>query len=99
MQNSRVKVKIKNHYLLTQNLHYKNNYKSISFEFEFNNDSFEIKIDKSQISRVLQNLVINAIHSIEEKKNFNGNILIKTSNVNNNGVKFKAALLKLDSFF
>ncbi len=62
---------------------YKNNYKSISFEFEFDNDSFEIKIDKSQISRVLQNLVINAIHSIEEKKNFNGNILIKTSNVNN----------------
>ena len=57
---------------------YKNNYKNIIFEHDFQTESFELNIDKSQISRVLQNLFINSIHSIQEKKTHNGKILIKS---------------------
>ena len=46
---------------------YKNNYKMIDFEYSFESESFEMLIDKSQISRAFQNLIINSIHSIQEK--------------------------------
>ena len=62
---------------------YKNNYKNINFEVDHIDTKLELKIDKSQISRVFQNLVINSIHSIEEKKINNGNILIKTNITSN----------------
>ena len=78
---------------------YQNNYKNIIFETNFCKRHFLIKIDKSQISRVLQNLIINSIHSIEEKSKLNGNILINTQIIDNNfviniidngiGLKFK----------
>ncbi len=62
---------------------YKNNYKNINFEIDCDDSFFEIKIDKSQILRVIQNLIVNSIHSIEEKDNFKGNIQVKTLITNN----------------
>ncbi len=62
---------------------YKSNYKNISFELDYDNDMVEIKIDKSQISRVFQNLIINSIHSIQEKGDSKGEIFIKLSLVKN----------------
>ena len=53
---------------------YKNDNQSIVFEKNFEQKSFEIKIDKSQISRVFQNIIINSIHSIEEKSMNDGKI-------------------------
>ena len=46
---------------------YKNNYKNINFKLKLNSSSIQLKVDKSQISRVFQNLIMNAIHSIKEK--------------------------------
>ena len=62
---------------------YKNNYANIHFEFFSHNEKLEIKIDRSQISRVFQNLIINSIHSIQEKNKTNGKIIIKSFIVNN----------------
>jgi len=62
---------------------YKNNYQNITFEHDFIDRSFELKIDKSQISRVFQNLIINSIQSIEEKIDSIGKISIKSKIVNN----------------
>ena len=62
---------------------YKGNYRNINFEEDFNESLFNIKVDKSQISRVIQNLIINSIHSIQEKTNSEGSIIIKTRNTNN----------------
>ena len=56
---------------------YKNNYKKIIFDHDLEGKSFKLKIDKSQISRVFKNLIINSIHSIQEKKIDDGNICIK----------------------
>ena len=55
----------------------------ITFEHDFIDRSFELKIDKSQISRVFQNLIINSIQSIEEKIDSIGKISIKSKIVNN----------------
>ncbi len=63
---------------------YKNNYKNINFKLKLNSSSIQLKVDKSQISRVFQNLIMNAIHSIEEKNNSNGEILIKSNLTSNN---------------
>ena len=62
---------------------YKNDNQSIVFEKNFEQKFFEIKIDKSQISRVFQNLIINSIHSIEEKNMNDGKIAFKTKILNN----------------
>ena len=62
---------------------YKNDNQSIVFEKNFEQKFFEIKIDKSQISRVFQNLIINSIHSIEEKNMNDGKISFKTKILNN----------------
>ena len=56
---------------------YKNNYKKIDFEYNFERDKYEMLIDKSQISRVFQNLIINSIHSIQE-----ANVSVGKINVN-----------------
>ncbi len=55
---------------------YKINYKEINFKEQYNNQNCEIKIDKSQITRVLQNILINSISSIMEKKYVNDEALI-----------------------
>ena len=55
---------------------YKNNYKNIEFNHYSDQGSFEIKIDKSQISRVIQNLIINSIHYY--------NLINKSISLNNN---------------
>ena len=47
---------------------YKSNYKNINFETNFKDKIINLNIDKSQISRVFQNLIINSIHSINEKE-------------------------------
>ena len=62
---------------------YKNNYKLINFEYSFEEKSRELSLDKSQISRAFQNLIINSIQSIQEKNITNGSICIKSS-INNN---------------
>ena len=62
---------------------YKNNYTNIKFETSFQQKVFELKIDKSQISRVFQNLIINSIHSIIEKNNEDGKITINSTLSNN----------------
>ena len=63
---------------------YKNNYKNIDFECSFDAKTFEMLIDKSQISRVFQNLLINSIHSIQDKKVSIGKINLKSTINNNN---------------
>ena len=62
---------------------YRSNYKNLDFVVESNDNSTELEIDKSQISRVFQNLIINSIHSINEKGG-SGSILIKLFTANNN---------------
>ncbi len=62
---------------------YKSNYKNINFEIKFKDKIINLNIDKSQISRVFQNLIINSIHSINEKENSEGNIFIHLGEENN----------------
>ena len=62
---------------------YKNNYKMIDFEYNFESNKHEILIDKSQISRVFQNLIINSIHSIQEANVSVGKINVESSITNN----------------
>jgi len=62
---------------------YKNNYKMIDFEYNFESNKYEILIDKSQISRVFQNLIINSIHSIQEANLSVGKIIVESSVANN----------------
>ena len=61
---------------------YKNNYKMIDFEYNFERNKCEILIDKSQISRVFQNLIINSIHSIQEANVSVGKIIVESSVTN-----------------
>ena len=62
---------------------YKNNYKMIDFEYNFESNKYEMLIDKSQISRVFQNLIINSIHSIQEANVSVGKIIVESSVANN----------------
>ena len=62
---------------------YKNNYKMIDFEYNFERNKYEMLIDKSQISRVFQNLIINSIHSIQEANVSVGKIIVESSVTNN----------------
>ncbi len=62
---------------------YKNNYKMIDFKYSFVRNKFEMLIDKSQISRAFQNLIINSIHSIQEANVSIGKINIESSITNN----------------
>ena len=62
---------------------YKNNYKMIDFEYNFARNKYEMLIDKSQISRVFQNLIINSIQSIQEANVSVGKINLESS-INNN---------------
>ena len=57
---------------------YKSTYPSIIFDFKLQKEKSNLNIDKSQISRVFQNIVINSIQSIKEANNKFGNILIST---------------------
>ena len=61
---------------------YKNNYKMIDFEYNFATNKYEMLIDKSQISRVFQNLIINSIHSIQEANVSVGKIIVESSVTN-----------------
>ena len=58
-------------------------FKMIDFEYNFESNKYEILIDKSQISRVFQNLIINSIHSIQEENLSVGKIIVKSSVANN----------------
>ncbi len=62
---------------------YKNNYKMIDFEYNFPRNKCEMLIDKSQISRVFQNLIINSIHSIQEANVSVGKINVESSITDN----------------
>ena len=61
---------------------YKDNYKMIDFEYNFESNKYEMLIDKSQISRVFQNLIINSIHSIQEANVSVGKIIVESSVTN-----------------
>ena len=58
---------------------YRENYKTIEFRELFDDKQIELRIDKSQISRVFQNLIINSIHSIQQNNIANGEILLFSS--------------------
>ena len=62
---------------------YRDNYKMIDFEYNFSRNKYEMLIDKSQISRVFQNLIINSIHSIQEANVSVGKINVESSITNN----------------
>ena len=62
---------------------YRDNYKMIDFEYNFSRNKYEMLIDKSQISRVFQNLIINSIHSIQEANVSAGKINVESSITNN----------------
>ena len=62
---------------------YKSNYKNINFEIKFKDVNENLNLDKSQITRVFQNLIINSIHSIIEKGNSSGSIFIELYAENN----------------
>ena len=62
---------------------YRDNYKMIDFEYNFAKNKYEMLIDKSQISRVFQNLIINSIHSIQEANVSDGKINVESSVTNN----------------
>ena len=61
---------------------YRDNYKMIDFEYNFSRNKYEMLIDKSQISRVFQNLIINSIHSIQEANVSVGKIIVESSVTN-----------------
>ena len=61
---------------------YRDNYKMIDFEYKFSKNKYEMLIDKSQISRVFQNLIINSIHSIQEANVSVGKIIVESSVTN-----------------
>ena len=54
----------------------------IDFEYNFSRNKYEMLIDKSQISRVFQNLIINSIHAIQEANVSNGKIIVESSVTN-----------------
>ncbi len=54
---------------------YENNNKNIKFTNNLHAQKVNMNIDGSQISRVFQNIIINSIHSIEESKSMNGEII------------------------
>ena len=61
---------------------YRDNYKMIDFEYNFSRNKYEMLIDKSQISRVFQNLIINSIQSIQEAHVSVGKIIVESSVTN-----------------
>ena len=74
------KLNSENIYSILKNIvsDYRENYQHILFDEIYDKNNFNIRIDKSQISRVFQNLIINSIHSIEEKNNNDGIITVKS---------------------
>ena len=61
---------------------YDNNNKNIKFIDRLHVNEKNLNIDNSQISRVFQNLIINSIHSINEKKEDNGEIIYSSYEIN-----------------
>ena len=64
--------------LLEQTVNSFNSYKNIEFQTTLPNSEYFIKADISQINRVLQNLILNAINSIEESDEKKGIIDLKS---------------------
>ena len=61
---------------------YENDNKKISFINGLHAKEISLNIDKSQISRVFQNIIINSIHSINEKNNDHGEIIYSSYETN-----------------
>ena len=74
------KLNSENIYSILKNIvsDYRENYQHILFDEIYDKNNFNIRIDKSQISRAFQNIIINSIHSIEEKNNNDGIITVKS---------------------
>jgi len=65
---------------------YENNNKNIKFINKLHSNQINLKIDNSQISRVFQNLIINSIHSINESKKKDGEIVYFSYEIDENVV-------------
>ncbi len=61
---------------------YERSHININFLNNLHSEKIELKIDKSQIARVFQNLILNSIHSIEEKNIKNGKISVTSRDDN-----------------
>ncbi len=63
---------------------YENNNTNIKFINRLHSSQININIDNSQISRVFQNLIVNSIHSINESKKKDGEIIYSSSEIDDN---------------
>ncbi len=63
---------------------YKNNYKDINFIENYTSENCQLYVDKSQISRAFQNIIINAIHSIKDINPMKGEIFVISERNKNN---------------
>ena len=63
---------------------YRNNYKDINFIEKYTSENCELYVDKSQISRAFQNIIINAIHSIKDINPMKGEIFVISERNKNN---------------
>ena len=65
---------------------YENDNKNIKFINKLHSSQINVNIDNSQISRVLQNLIVNSIHSISESKKKDGEIIYSSYEIDNSVV-------------
>ena len=67
---------------------YELNNKNIKFVNKLHSSKIMLNIDNSQISRAFQNITVNAIHSIQESKTSNGEIIYGSYEIEDNVVIF-----------
>ncbi len=65
---------------------YENNNTNIKFINKLHSSIINVYIDNSQISRALQNLIVNSIHSISESKKKDGEIIYSSYEIDNSVV-------------
>jgi len=65
---------------------YENNNKKINFINKLHSSQINLNIDNSQISRVFQNLIVNSIHSINESKKNDGEVIYSSYEIDDNVV-------------
>jgi two-component system nitrogen regulation sensor histidine kinase NtrY len=65
---------------------YENNNKKINFINKLHSTNINLNIDNSQISRVFQNLIVNSIHSINESKKKDGEVIYSSYEMDDNVV-------------
>ena len=63
---------------------YEKNNTNIKFINKLHSNQINLKIDNSQISRVFQNLIVNSIHSIDDSKKKDGEIIYSSCEMDDN---------------